>query len=76
MNPQETKELVQLIRKLQKDFDLTIFLIEHEMSLVMSLCERICVLDYGVQIAEGTPQEISSNPRVIEAYLGQEVEQC
>lgn len=76
MNPQETKELVQLIRKLQKDFDLTIFLIEHDMSLVMSLCERICVLDYGVQIAEGTPQEISSNPRVIEAYLGQEVEQC
>lgn len=76
MNPQETRELMVLIRRLRDEFDLTIFLIEHDMSLVMSLCERICVLDYGVQIAEGTPQEISNNRRVIEAYLGQEVVQC
>ena len=74
MNPQETKDLTVLIRRLQKQFGLTIILIEHDMSLVMSLCERIYVLDYGKCIASGNPEEIRNNPRVIEAYLGEGAE--
>lgn len=70
MNPQETAELTALIRKIQKDFQITILLIEHDMSLVMDVCERIYVLEYGSIIAEGDPDEIKSNPRVIQAYLG------
>ena len=58
MNPQETMELLELIKWLRKEFSLTIFLIEHDMSLVMKLCERILVLDYGMTIAEGSPEEI------------------
>ncbi|MDR1568583.1 MAG: ABC transporter ATP-binding protein [Streptococcaceae bacterium] len=72
MNPQETAELTALIKQIQTQFGITIILIEHDMSLVMSVCERIYVLEYGRVIASGTPEEIKSNPRVIEAYLGGE----
>ena len=72
MNPQETAELTAHIRQIQKDFGITIILIEHDMSLVMDVTERIYVLEYGRLIAEGTPDEIKNNKRVIEAYLGGE----
>lgn len=73
MNPQETKELMEMIRWIRKKFNLSILLIEHDMGLVMGVCERIYVLEYGMKIAEGTPDEIKHNKRVIEAYLGEEV---
>jgi len=72
MNPQETRELMKLIQWLRQDFKLSILLIEHDMSLVMGVCERIFVLDYGQVIAEGMPEEIRNNKQVIEAYLGEE----
>lgn len=74
MNPQETQELMELILWIKKQFSLSILLIEHDMSLVMGVCERIYVLDYGQVIATGLPEEIRNNKNVIEAYLGEEVE--
>lgn len=74
MNPQETMDLMQLIEFIKQEFNLTILLIEHDMSLVMGICERIVVLDYGQIIAEGNPEAIKHNSKVIKAYLGEEVE--
>ncbi|MFZ5974975.1 MAG: ABC transporter ATP-binding protein [Bacillota bacterium] len=73
MNPGETAQLTDTIAQLRERFALTILLIEHDMSVVMRICERIYVMDYGSIIAEGTPEEIRTNQRVIEAYLGEDV---
>ena len=73
MNPQETAELVALIRDIRRREGISILLIEHDMKLVMSLSERIYVVDYGRKIAEGSPEEIKRNPVVIKAYLGDEL---
>ncbi len=71
MNPTETAELLECINAIRNRFGITILLIEHDMSLVMNICERIQVIDYGITIAEGLPEEIAKNPKVIAAYLGQ-----
>ncbi len=70
MNPEETSELMKFIRRIRDEFNLTILLIEHDMKVVMGICERITVLDHGCVIARGSPGEIQSNPEVIKAYLG------
>lgn len=71
MNPQETIELMKLINFVKTKFSISVLLIEHDMKLVMGICEKIIVLDYGKKIAEGTPEEIKNNKKVIEAYLGE-----
>ncbi|MBP3361005.1 MAG: ABC transporter ATP-binding protein [Clostridia bacterium] len=74
MNPSETTELMENIRRIRDNFHIAVMLIEHDMNLVMNICEGICVLDHGKVIAKGSPEEIKSNPAVIEAYLGRKKE--
>ena len=74
MNPLETKELDELIVRIRDEENITILLIEHDMKLVMSLSDRIFVMDYGKKIAQGTPEQIKSDPVVIRAYLGEEID--
>ena len=72
MNPSETTDLMENIVKIRDDFQIAVLLIEHDMNLVMGICEGICVLNFGQVIAKGTAEQIQANPAVIEAYLGKQ----
>jgi branched-chain amino acid transport system ATP-binding protein len=74
MNPQESMFVLDLIRRIRDQYNLTIIIVEHNMPLVMKLCERIQVLNYGQIIAEGTPEQVRADPRVVESYLGRDTE--
>jgi branched-chain amino acid transport system ATP-binding protein len=72
MNAAEVEAIINLIKEVKKEFSLTILLIEHQMRVVSNLCQRVTVLDFGLTLAEGSPQEMQRHPKVLEAYLGKE----